>query len=102
MFSIPPEKMRVVYLDGYGSYGTNGNDDAAADALLLSRAVRQPVRVQWSRQDELGWDPKGPAQLLELRGGIDSDGRITAWETHMWLPGGPQGARAMIGPEEIG
>jgi CO/xanthine dehydrogenase Mo-binding subunit len=102
MFAIPVEKMRVVYLDGSGSYGTNGNDDAAADALLLSRAVRQPVRVQWSRQDELGWDPKGPAQLLDLRGGIDPDGRIVAWETQMWIPGGPPGARAMIGPEAAG
>ena len=102
MFSIPLEKMRVIYLDGSGSYGTNGNDDAAADALLLSRAVRRPVRVQWSRQDELGWDPKGPAQLLDLRGGIDADGRIVAWDTQMWIPGGPQGARAMIGPEAAG
>ena len=102
MFGIPVEKMRVVYLDGSGSYGTNGNDDAAADALLLSRAVRRPVRVQWSRQDELGWDPKGPAQLLDLRGGLDADGRIVAWETQMWLPGGPQGPRAAIGPETAG
>jgi nicotinate dehydrogenase subunit B len=102
MFGIPLETMRVVYLDGSGSYGSNGNDDAAADALLLSRAVGQPVRVQWSRQDELGWDPKGPAQLLDLRGGIDSDGRIVAWETQMWIPGGPQGARAMVGPEAAG
>jgi len=102
MFAIPLEQVRVVYLDGSGSYGTNGNDDAAADALLLSRAVRQPVRVQWSRQDEHGWDPKGPAQLLDLKGGLDADGRIVAWETQMWIPGGPQGARAMIGPEAAG
>ncbi len=60
VFGIPQDKMRVVYLDGSGSYGTNGADDAAADALLLSRAVGQPVRVQWMRQDEHGWDPKGP------------------------------------------
>jgi CO/xanthine dehydrogenase Mo-binding subunit len=102
MFSIPLEKMRVVYLDGSGSYGTNGADDAAADALLLARATGAPVRVQWSREDELGWDPKGPAQLLDLTGAIDSEGRIVAWETQMWLPGGPAGARAMIGPEAAG
>ena len=68
--------MRVVYLDGSGSYGSNGADDAAADALLLSRAVGQPVRVQWMRQDEHGWDPKGPAQLHELRGALDANGNI--------------------------
>jgi nicotinate dehydrogenase subunit B len=102
VFGIPQEKVRVVYMDGSGSYGSNGNDDAAADALLLSRAVSQPVRVQWMRQDEHGWDPKGPAQLLDVRGGIDANGNIVAWETQMWVPGGPQGDRALVGPESAG
>jgi nicotinate dehydrogenase subunit B len=102
VFGIPKEKMRVVYMDASGSYGTNGADDAAADALLLSRAVGQPVRVQWMRQDEHGWDPKGPAQLLEVRGGIDTNGNIVAWETQMWVPAGPQGDRALVGPESAG
>ena len=102
VFGIPLEKMRVVYRDGSGSYGTNGADDAAADALLLSRAVGQPVRVQWMRQDEHGWDPKGPAQLHELRGGLDANGNISAWETQMWIPDGPQGSRALLGPDSAG
>ena len=102
VFGIPLGKMRVIYKDGSGSYGTNGADDAAADALLLSRAVGQPVRVQWMRQDEHGWDPKGPAQLHELRGGLDANGNISAWETQMWLPDGPQGSRALLGPESAG
>ena len=46
----------------------------------------QPVRVQWSREDELGWDPKGPPQLLELRAALDDAGRIAHWEAEMWVP----------------
>jgi CO/xanthine dehydrogenase Mo-binding subunit len=42
--------------------------------------------VQWSRQEEHGWDPKGPAQLLELRAAIGGDGEVAAWETQAWLP----------------
>jgi len=99
VFGISVDKLRVVYMDGSGSYGTNGADDAAADALLLSRAAGQPVRVQWMREDEHGWDPKGPAQLHELRGSIDANGNITAWETQMWVPDGPQGNRALLGPQ---
>ena len=99
VFGISPEKLRVVYLDGSGSYGSNGSDDAAADALLLSRAVGQPVRVQWMRADEHGWDPKGPAQLHELRGALDANGNISAWETQMWVPDGPTGSRALLGPD---
>jgi nicotinate dehydrogenase subunit B len=64
----------------------NGHDDAAADAALLSRAVGRPVRVQWMREDEHGWDPKGPPQLLSLEGAVTSEGRISAWRTEMWLP----------------
>ena len=48
--------------------------------------MKRPVRVQWMRQDEHGWDPKGPPQYLSLRGGLDAQGRIVAWETQMWLP----------------
>ena len=102
VFAIPLEKLRVIFLDGSGSYGSNGAEDAAADALLLSRAVGQPVRVQWMRHDELGWDPKGPVQLLDVRAAMDANGNIQAWETQMWLPGGPTGARALIGPESAG
>ena len=102
VFGLAPEKLRVVYMDGSGSYGTNGGDDAAADALLLSRAVGQPVRVQWMRHDEHGWDPKGPAQLLDVRAGIDAAGKLVAWQTEMWLPGGPAGDRALVGPDLAG
>jgi nicotinate dehydrogenase subunit B len=102
IFSIPQDKLRVIYLDGSGSYGGNGNDDAAADAVLLSKAVGKPVRVQWMRHDEHGWDPKGPAQLLDLRGGIDADGRIVAWETQMWLPTSTPGNRPILGVDAAG
>src|SRR4029077_7446697 len=102
IFATPPEKLRVIFLDGAGSYGGNGNDDAAADAFLLSRNVKRPVRVQWMRQDEHGWDPKGPPQYLSLRGGLDAQGRIVSWETQMWLPKNIPGNRALLGVEAAG
>ncbi len=83
---MPKDAVRVIYLDGSGCYGMNGHDDAAADAALLSRAVARPVRVQWSREDELGWDPKAPPQLLVLEGALGDDGKIAAWRTQMFIP----------------
>src|SRR5262249_32564254 len=62
----------------------------------------RPVRVQWMRQDELRWDPKGPAQLLELKGAVDATGTILAWETHAWHPSGPQWTRAFLAEEAAG
>ena len=58
----------------------NGHEDAAADAALMSQALGRPVRVQWMREDEHGWDPKGPPQVLDLRAALDTTGTIAAWE----------------------
>ena len=102
VFGIPQDKLRVIFLDGSGSYGTNGTDHVAADALLLSKTVGQPVRVQWMRHDEHGWDPKGPQQLLDVRAALDTDGRIVAWETEMWVPNAAPGARALLSADAAG
>jgi nicotinate dehydrogenase subunit B len=56
------------------------------DAALLARAVGKPVRVQWMRADEHGWDPKGPPTLADLRAGIDTAGRVVAWEGEFYMP----------------
>ena len=86
LLGLAADRVRVIYMDGAGSYGPNGADDAAAEAALLSRVLARPVRVQWSRAEEHGLDPKGPAQLLDLRGAVDADGEVLAWETQAWLP----------------
>ena len=83
---LEKDRVRVIYMDGSGSYGPNGEDDAAAEAALLSKALGRPVRVQWSRQEEHGLDPKGPAQLLELRAVVDAENEVMVWETQAWLP----------------
>jgi nicotinate dehydrogenase subunit B len=82
---LDPKNVRLVYLDGAGCYGMNGHEDAAADAAIMSQAVGKPVRLQWMREDEHGLDPKGPPQVLEMRGSVDTQGRIAAWETQAWL-----------------
>jgi len=72
--------VRIVYVEGSGCYGRMCPDDAAEDAAVLSRAVGKPVRVQWMRQDEHIWEPKGSAQLLSVRARVDGQGKILAWD----------------------
>jgi CO/xanthine dehydrogenase Mo-binding subunit len=86
MFGLPADKVRCIYVEGSGCYGRNGHEDAAADAALLAKAVGKPVRVQWSRADEHGWDPKGPPTLVDMRASMDAAGNITAWEGDFYMP----------------
>jgi nicotinate dehydrogenase subunit B len=85
-FQLPAEKVRFVYLEGSGCYGQNGHEDACADAAILAREAGAPVRLQWMRQDEHGWDPKGPPQPVDLRAAVDQQGNIVAWEAETWIP----------------
>jgi CO/xanthine dehydrogenase Mo-binding subunit len=86
MFAMPLENVRCIYFEGSGCYGRNGHEDAAADAALLAKATGKPVRVQWSRADEHGWDPKGPPTLIDLRAALDASGGVTAWESEFFIP----------------
>jgi CO/xanthine dehydrogenase Mo-binding subunit len=94
----------MIYLDGAGCYGMNGHEDAAADAAIMSRATGRPVRLQWMREDEHGWDPKGPPQLLDFAASVSPEGRIVHWRTDLWLPKATPGLPfiPLIGPAEAG
>ncbi|MGE0801956.1 MAG: molybdopterin cofactor-binding domain-containing protein [Lautropia sp.] len=80
LVGVAPPQVEVVRLEASGCYGRNGADDVAADAALLSRAVGAPVRVQLTRAQEHQWEPKGAAQTMTVRGGVDADGGIAGWD----------------------
>ncbi len=89
MLQMKAENVRCIYVEGAGCYGRNGSDDCSSEAALISKEIGRPVRLQWMRQDEHGWDPKGPPLLLDYRAGIDDQGRIAAWEADIFLPERP-------------
>ncbi|ALK29930.1 xanthine dehydrogenase family protein molybdopterin-binding subunit [Burkholderia plantarii] len=70
----------VVRMEAAGCYGRNGADDVCGDALLLSRAVGRPVRVQLTRADEHLWEPKGTAQVVDVTGTVSRDGRLLGYD----------------------
>src|SRR6266516_354946 len=81
-------QVTVNHVEGAGAYGHNAADDAALDAVLLARAVPgQPVRVLWSREDEMSWAPLGSAMLARLSAGLGADGRIVTWRQDVWSGG---------------
>lgn len=85
LLQLAPEQVVARHAEGSGCYGHNGADDVSFDAVLLARALPGvPVRVQWMREDEFAWEPQGPAMVVQLRAGLDAQGRIVNWEEHIW------------------
>ena len=85
LLGLPVDNVRVIYVRGSGCYGLNGADAVSFDAALLSQAVGRPVRLQFSRQDEMMWENYGSACVIEHRAGMAPDGRIVAWDREDWV-----------------
>ena len=85
---IAPGRVTVHHVEGSGCYGHNPADDVAFDAAFLARqAGGRPVRVQWSRADELGWTPFSPAMAVALEADLDVEGGIVDWRHTIWSNG---------------
>lgn len=79
------EAVQVIHSESAGCYGHNGAEDAALDATLLANAVPgRPVSLKWTREDEHGWEPYGPAMAMKLQASLDANGRILDWNHDVW------------------
>jgi len=87
VLGLPVEKVRVRYCEGSGTFGRSCYEDAAQAAAVMSQAVGKPVRVQFMRWDEHGWDDYGPAHLADVRAAVDASGKLMAYEYHGWQHG---------------
>jgi nicotinate dehydrogenase subunit B len=85
LLGLPLDSVRVIYVRGSGCYGLNGADAVSFDAAVLSHAVGKPVRLQFSREDEMMWENLGSACSIEHRAGMTSDGRIAVWDRENWV-----------------
>lgn len=77
---MPKEKVRVVWMEGPQGYGRSAAEDAACEAAWIASQLNRPVRMQWMREEETAWDTKGPAFTVKLRGGLDAQGRLVAYD----------------------
>ena len=82
---VAPGTITVIHREGSGCYGHNGADDVALDAALLARTMPGvPVKLQWMREDEFGWEPFGAPMVIRLKGALDANGKVIAWNNELW------------------
>ena len=77
---MPRDRVRVVWMEGPQAYGRTAADDAGFEAAFLAKEIGRPVRVQWMRNEETAWDTKGPAFAVKVRGGLDAQGNLVAFD----------------------
>jgi CO/xanthine dehydrogenase Mo-binding subunit len=85
ILGLPLDSVRVIFVRGSGCYGLNGADAASFDAAVLSQAVGRPVRLQFSREDEMMWENFGAACLVQHKAALAPDGSIAAWDRENWM-----------------
>jgi CO/xanthine dehydrogenase Mo-binding subunit len=73
---------------GPGHYGRSngGNAGAEDEAVILSKAVGKPVRVQWMRDEDFQWSTQSPAAFSDIEIALDQNGRITAYQVDHYMP----------------
>ncbi|HEX4519587.1 MAG TPA: molybdopterin cofactor-binding domain-containing protein [Gaiellaceae bacterium] len=102
-FNMQPQNIRCFYYEGSSSYGsmlsTGPCTDVYIAAAVISKNVGAPVRLQWMRWDEHGWDAYGPAAMYDVKAGIDAAGNITALD---WTAYGQGGTSLMPTSEQVG
>jgi CO/xanthine dehydrogenase Mo-binding subunit len=87
LLGLPQDSVRVKFAPGSGTYGHSCYDDVAQAAAAMSQLAKAPVRVQFMRWDEHGWEQFGPATAVDVKAGIDAKGKIVAYDYTSWTHG---------------
>ncbi len=83
---LKPEKVKVHTMLMGGGFGRRGGVDFIGDAVETSKAVGAPVKVTWSREDDMQHDTYRPSSYAKFAGGLDAQGWPVAWTTHIACP----------------
>jgi len=88
IFHVPEKNVRVIVPDTGSAYGGKHTSDAGLEAARLAKAAGgRPVKLVWTREEEFTWAYFRPAGVIDVKGGIAADGKLTAWEFHNYHAG---------------
>jgi isoquinoline 1-oxidoreductase len=79
-FRLSHKEVRVIIPDTGSAYGGKHTGDAALEAARLAKAAAKPVKLVWTREEEFTWAYFRPSGVIDVKGGVSKDGKITAWQ----------------------
>ena len=79
---IPEDKIHVNLMRIGGGFGRRLRNDFMVEAAWIAREIRQPVQLQWTREDDMRHDFYRPAAWHHFKAGLDDDGRMIAFDHH--------------------
>ncbi len=86
-FDIPESQVRVIVPDTGSAYGGKHTGEAGIEAARLAKAAGKPVKLVWTREEELTWAYFRPSGVIEVAAEVQKDGTITSWEYHNYNSG---------------
>lgn len=96
LLARPEGEIEIIRFEASGCYGRNCADDVCADAVLIAREIGHPVRVQLTREQEHGWEPKGAAQLIDVKGSLDEDMQLLSYDFTTCYPSNDAPSLALL------
>jgi nicotinate dehydrogenase subunit B len=97
--NLPQNQIRMINYEGSGYYGSGQLPQAAEEAAIISATIGKPVRMQWMRWDQHGWDSWAPSQMYDVTLGADATGTIVASD---WVSYGQAGTTIDTDQELLG
>ncbi len=104
LLNLPEEKIKIHLTRSGGGFGRRLSSDFAVEAAAIAHRVNgAPVKLAWSREDDLRHDHYRPGGIHFLKGAVDAQGRVTAWRNHFFTfgEGGSPGSGGSLSPDEF-
>jgi isoquinoline 1-oxidoreductase beta subunit len=103
VLGIPPEKIILHLNRAGGGFGRRIGADYLIEAAAIAQKVNAPVKLTWSREDDMKHDQYRPGGLHFLKGGIDAKGKVVAWKNHFFTfgEGGSPGSGGSLNADEF-